>query len=395
MSVPRIILKARRALPFFSRHPWVFAGAIERVEGAPDDGAEVDVVSGTNEFIARGLFNSQSKIRVRLYSWVPGQPLDRDFFREKLARAIKFRETLGLRGPGKGCRLVFSEADGISGCTIDEYSGWLAMQFTSLVIAQRREMFADILDELIQPKGMYLRTEKGINKLEGFDIRDGVLRGPQPPADLTIEEDGLHFLVNLTEGQKTGYFLDQRDNRRAAASLAKGRRVLDAFSYTGGFGLHAAKAGALNVECVDVSEPALSMARSNAERNGLANLEFIRSDVFVHLENRVKEGQRYGMIILDPPKFARSKASIPDAIRGYRRLQIFAMRLLEPDGILVTCCCSGSITTEMLDELLLQIAILEKRDVQILAKLGQALDHPVAVSCPETAYLKCYVSRVI
>jgi 23S rRNA (cytosine1962-C5)-methyltransferase len=395
MSLPRVILKARRAQPLFARHPWVYAGAIDRVEGDPADGAEVDVVSNADNFVARGLFNGQSKIRVRLYSWAPDRPLDRDFFRERLTAAVRLRDALGLRGPEQGCRLVFSEADGLSGLTIDAYAGWLAVQFTSLGLAQRREMFADMLQELVNPCGIYLRTEKGIGKLEGLELHDGVLRGPHPPTDLTIEENGLRFLVNLVEGQKTGYYLDQRDNRLAAAKLARGRTVLDVFCYTGGFGLHAARAGAAGVECVDVSEPALALARANAERNGITGLTFTRADVFDHLDRLEKEGRRYGMVILDPPKFARSRSSIPEALRGYRRLQTLAVRLLEPDGVLVTCCCSGLISGEMLEELLAQIAAHEKREVQILARFGQAPDHPVSATCLESSYLKCFISRVV
>ena len=188
---------------------------------SPADGAEVDLLSTTGNFIARGLFNSQSKIRVRLYSWEQGRVLDRDFFRERIERAIRLREVFGVRGPGKGCRLVFSEADGLSGCTIDEYAGWLTIQFTSLALAERQEMFADILNELIQPRGIYIRTEKGVGSLEGLDLHDGLLAGEVPPADLMIEENGLSFLVNIAEGQKTGFYHDQRDNRQAVARLAQ------------------------------------------------------------------------------------------------------------------------------------------------------------------------------
>jgi 23S rRNA (cytosine1962-C5)-methyltransferase len=395
MSVTRIILKARRAQPFFAQHPWVFAGAIDRVDGEPADGGEVEVYSSSSEFVGRGLFNSQSKIRVRLYSWTAGQPLDRDFFRARLAKAIDFRQLIGLRGPDKGCRLVFSESDGLSGLTIDEYSGWLAVQFTSLAVAQRMEMLAGILQELLQPQGIYIRTEKGVGRLEGLELQDGVLRGAPPPPDLAIEENGLTFLVNLAEGQKTGYYLDQRDNRLAAAKFARKRTVLDAFCYSGGFGLHAARDGAEQVEFVDASEPALNLARANAKQNEITNAEFIRADVFEHLEKRHKEGRRYGMVVLDPPKFARTRSSIPDAMRGYKRLQSLAVRLLEPDGILVTCCCSGLIEMSMLEELLAQVGVQEKRDIQILSKLGQTPDHPISSACLETAYLKCFISRVL
>jgi 23S rRNA (cytosine1962-C5)-methyltransferase len=205
----------------------------------------------------------------------------------------------------------------------------------------------------------------------------------------------LTFLVNIAEGQKTGFYHDQRDNRQAAARLARGRTVLDAFCYTGGFGLHAAKAGAASVECVDVSEPALALGRKNAERNGLTNVTFARADVFRHLDILVKDDRRFGLIILDPPKFARNRSSIPEAMRGYRQLLKQSVKLAEPGGFVVFCCCSGLITVEMLTDLISQVAGEERRDVQILERRGAAPDHPVAASCLETAYLKCFILRVM
>jgi 23S rRNA (cytosine1962-C5)-methyltransferase len=397
MSTPRIILKPRRAQPFFGRHPWVFAGAISAVEGDPADGAEVDLVSHAGNWIARGLYNSRSKIRVRLYSWQPDQPLGRDFFRDRLAAAVRLRrETLGLDRPGGACRLVFSEGDGLSGLTVDKYDRWLAVQFTSLGLAERRDMIAELLTELTDVAGIHLRTERGIGRLEGVELHDGPLRGEPPPDLVTIEEaGGLRYQVNLAEGQKTGFYLDQRENRRAAARYAAGRDVLDAFCYTGGFGLHAARGGATSVEGVDSSGPALELARQNAEVNGLTRVHFSQADVFHHLADLVENGRRFGMIVLDPPKFARSKSAIPEALRGYRRLQTLALRLLDADGILVTCCCTGLITMDMLDALLAHVAAEQRRDVQILERRGLPADHPVAVSCLESSYLKCLIARAL
>ena len=394
MAVPSVTLKPKRAQPFFARHPWVFAGAIDRVDGDPPDGAEVDLHSSAGNWIARGLFNCQSKIRVRLYSWDKARSLDRDFFRGRIERAVQLREALGLRGPTRGCRLLFSEADGLSGCTIDEYAGWLTVQFTALGIAQRRELLADVLAEVMKPRGIYVRTEKGVGTLEGLELHDGLLAGEPPPADLAIEEHGLSFLVNIAEGQKTGFYHDQRENRQTAARLASGRRVLDAFCYTGGFGLHAAKAGAASVECVDVSESALALGRRNAERNDLSQVTFTRADVFKFLDAQVRDKQKYGLVVLDPPKFARSRGSIPEALRGYRQLLKQAVRLAESGGFVVFCCCSGLITPDMLTELVAQVAGEERKDVQILERRGAAADHPVAASCLETAYLKCFPLRV-
>jgi 23S rRNA (cytosine1962-C5)-methyltransferase len=389
---PRVLLKAQRALPFFGMHPWVYAGAIEAIAGDPKDGDVVDLVSHAGKFVARGLYNSNSKIRVRLFTWDADQALDADFFRRQLQRAIRLRRDM-LRLTG-ACRLVFSEADGLSGLTIDQFENWLVVQFTSLALALRREMFADLLMELVHPTGIYLRTERGIGQLEGLDLHDGPLRG-DPPGLLTIEEQGLRLQVNLTEGQKTGYYLDQRDNRQVVASLAVGRRMLDAFCYSGGFGLHAARAGAAAVLGVDGSEAALALAQANAELNALTNIAFEKADVFERLDQLAAAQERFGVIVLDPPKFARSKSAVEEALRGYRRLVRQSLKLLEADGVLAMCCCSGLIPREMLHELLAKEASQARRPLQILESRGAAPDHPVSVLCPETNYLKCVVCRVL
>jgi 23S rRNA (cytosine1962-C5)-methyltransferase len=390
----RVILQPRRARPFYGRHPWVYAGAIATVEGAPADGDVVELVSHTGHFVARGLYNSRSKIRVRLYTWDAGTEVDRAFFHSQLEDAIQLRRLLGLEGPGRACRLVFSEGDGLSGCIIDRYDRWLALQFTSLGLAQRREWIVKALVELLQPAGIYQRTERGIGQLEGLEARDELVWGGMPPGAIQIEEAGVRFLVNLTEGQKTGFYLDQCDNRQAAAHLARGRRVLDAFCYTGGFGLHAARAAAASVLGLDQSESALQLARENARLNGLDNLSFVQGDVFDEMDALMRRGERFGMVVLDPPKFARARHAVEEALRGYRRLQTLALRLLEPHGFLVTCCCSGLISMDMLEDLLAQLAAEEKRFVQILQRRGPSPDHPVSVSCLESHYLKCLIAHV-
>ena len=395
MSIPRVVLKPKRAQPFYGRHPWVFAGAIAAVTGSPADGGEVELHSGTGNFIARGLFNSQSKIRVRLYSWTPEQALDREFFKSRLETAIRLRhDVLKLNNPAGACRLVFSEADGLSGIIVDRYANWLTVQFTSLALAQRREMFAELLTALLHPAGIYLRTERGIGKLEGLELHDGLLHGAEPAGPFEIKENGLRMLVNLREGQKTGYYLDQRDNRQAVAKLAAGRRVLDAFCYSGGFALHAARAGAAEALGLDASAAALQLARDNAKANGLERVEFVEADVFEELTRLQALGRQFDLIILDPPKFARARHAIPEALRGYRRLQTLAIKMLPSDGILVMCCCSGLITFDMHEELLAQIAAEERRDFQILERRGPAADHPVSVYCRESGYLKCLICRV-
>jgi 23S rRNA (cytosine1962-C5)-methyltransferase len=391
---PRIVLQPRRARPFYGRHPWVYAGAIAAVEGDPADGDAVDLVAHGGHFVARGLYNSHSKICVRLYTWDAAVELDRAFFRDRIEAALRLRRLLGLDAPGRACRLVFSEGDGLSGLTVDRYDRWLVVQFTGLGLARRRDLLVELLVELLQPVGIHLRTERGIGKLEGLELHDGPLWGQAPDGPVPVEECGLKFLVNLAEGQKTGFYLDQRDNRQASARLAAGRRVLDAFCYTGAFGLHAARAGASAVLGIDQSAPALELALANARLNGLENVEFRREDVFEALDNLVAAGERFGLVILDPPKFARDRHAVEEALRGYRRLQGRAVRLLEPDGFLVTCCCSGLITAAMLEELLAQVAAEEKREVRLLEVRGAAPDHPVSVACLESKYLKCLIAHV-
>ncbi|MCZ2344351.1 MAG: class I SAM-dependent rRNA methyltransferase [Bacteroidales bacterium] len=392
-----VFLKPKRAQPFFGRHPWVFAGAIDRVEGAPADGAIVDLRSSAGNFVARGAFNSQSKIRVRLYSWEEAETLDRAFFSRQLDQAIALRhEVLHLHtGPDAAYRVVFSESDRLSGLVVDRFGDWLTVQFTSLALAQRRQMIAELLQEKLRVRGVYLRTERGIGQLEGIEQHDGPILGETPPDEVIFTEHfGLRFAVNLTEGQKTGYYLDQRDNRATVSRLAVGRRVLDAFCYSGGFGIYAAKGGAQEVLCVDASEAALQLAQRNAVLNGLSQLTFQHADVFHHLGDLAAAGRKFDLIILDPPKFARNRAAIPKALQGYRKLHQQALRLLERGGLLVSCCCTGLITAETLEDLIAQVAMDAKRDVQILERRGPAPDHPVAISCRESGYLKCLITRV-
>ena len=391
-----VVLKAQRVQPFFARHPWVFAGSVQAVSGGPPDGSVVDVRTDANKFVARGLFNRQSKIVARLYSWDEAVPLDRHFFKTRVERAISLRHH-GLhlnKSPQSAYRVVFSEADQLSGLVVDRYADYLSVQFTSLGLAERRAMIADVLTELLQPAGIYLRTEKGIGQLEGVTLTDGPLSGSPPPAEIVVEENGLQFAVNLAEGQKTGYYLDQRDNRLVVRQLAAGRRVLDAFSYSGGFGVYAAKGGATSVECVDASEPALKLVERNAVLNGLGQITTHHADVFKHLDGLVTAGKKYDLIVLDPPKFARNRAALPKAMQGYRKLHKQALKLLDRDGILVSCCCTGLVTLADFEDVIAQAVAESRRDVQILERRGPAPDHPVSIAAREGGYLKCVVSRV-
>ncbi len=394
MAIAQVVLLPKKARPFYGRHPWVFPGAISHLEGGPEDGDEVLLVAHGGQAIARGFYNSQSKLRVRLYSWETEQSIDRTFFHARITAAVRLRASLGLMDPAGACRIINSEGDGLSGLTVDRFGPWLTIQITSLGIARRKGMVIECLLDILHPRGIYLRTEKGVGQLEGMDLRDGPVWGEEPKGPIRIKEAGLEIFVHLTEGQKTGYYLDQRDNRQWVARLAQGRSVLDAFCYSGGFGLHAAKAMAKSVVGLDQSEGALELARKNATHNGLG-IEFHKAEVFGELAKRKEAGEKYGLVILDPPKFARSRGSVEEALSGYRRLQSLGMELLEPDGFLVVCCCSGLITMEQLEEIVHQVASTLKREVQILGRTGAAPDHPISITCPESGYLKCLTMRVL
>lgn len=398
-NLPRVVLKPRRALPFFGRHPWVFAGAIQHVEGDPAAGDEVVLVSDRQEFIARGLFNPDSNIRVRLYGWEPEIALDREFWATRLDEATALRRLLApsLPAAGSAQRIVYSEADELSGLIVDRYDRWLLVQFTSRALAERRELLVDLLEEKLRPAGIWLRTEKGIREAEGLEVGDGLIRGTAPPRPLFIEENGVRFGVDVSQGQKTGFFLDQRENRAAAAKYVEGHRVLDVFCYTGGFGLAAVTLGqARFVHGIDASEPAVTTAVANAELNGVGDkFQFERADGFDALEALESAGERFDTVVLDPPKLARHRAGVEKAMRGYFSLNRLAVGLLNPSGLLVTCSCSGHVDRTLFEGMLQQVSVETGRRIQILEARGAAPDHPTSVTCFETDYLKCYICRVV
>jgi 23S rRNA (cytosine1962-C5)-methyltransferase len=393
-SLPRVVIKPKRARPFFARHPWVFVTSIEHVEGDPKPGDEVAVVSHEGQFIARGLFNHRSAIRVRLYRWEDA-PIDEEFLAGKMAQAISMRfDLLGLGGPKTACRVVFSESDGLSGLTVDRFDRWLVVQFTSLALFEKREVILRLLAQSTAAEGIIFRGEKGIPSQEGLKVEEGVVFGSLPEGPIEIIENGVTYAVDLATGQKTGFFLDQRDNRRAVASYAKGRRVLDLFCYTGGFSLNALLLGeATSTLGIDTSERAIELARQNAITNQARSARFEHADVFDTLESLRASGEKFGLVICDPPKFARHPKALEDAVKGYLRLNRAAVEVLEPGGVLVTCSCSGPVDRTLFLDILGQVAELSGRPIQILEQRGQAADHPVSASCLETEYLKCVIAR--
>ena len=396
-SLPKVVVKSRKAMPFFNRHPWVFAGAIHRIEGDPGAGDEVALVAHDGTFIARGLFNPHSNISVRLYTWRADEPLDEALWSRRLDAAIALRRDLFPDTTAESAfRLVYSESDGLSGLVVDRYGDWLLLQLTSLALATRRDAIVRLLKEKLHPAGIWLRTEKGIRESEALELTDGLIDGCEPPRPLFIEEHGVRFGVDVVEGQKTGFFLDQRDNRSAVARYVRGHRVLDVFCYGGAFGLAAlVRGGAREVVGVDVSEPALTLARANAELNGVAaHTRFERAKAFEALEQFRDSGEQFDAVILDPPKMTRHRAGLPQALRGYHSLNELAVSVLRPGGLLVTCSCSGLVNRADFEAMLAGVATRTDRPIQVLEARGAAPDHPVSVHCPENNYLTCHICRV-
>jgi 23S rRNA (cytosine1962-C5)-methyltransferase len=394
--VSRLVLKPRKARPLFGRHPWVLDSAIDRIEGSPADGDVVDLLSSRGEFIARGLFNSHSRIHARLYTWESGEALDEAFWRRRLAAAWTLREQLGYCAADAAARMVFSEGDGLSGLVVDRYGEFLVVEPTALAMAVRLTEIVPMLVELARPRGIVLRTHGDTVRAEGLEARQGLVWGELPDGPVPIREAGIDYTVDLAEGQKTGFYLDQRENRRAAAGYFRGRRVLDMFCYTGGFALTAAVAGAAReVLGIDASRRAVDEARANAQRNALENVRFSHGDAFETLAALAAAGERFDGVVLDPPRFARSRATIGEALRAYHRLNRLALDLLPPGGILVTCSCSGHVRRDDFFGMLVGVAQQCRREVQVLEGRGAAPDHPVAVTCPETEYLKCFICRVV
>ncbi|QEH36966.1 Ribosomal RNA large subunit methyltransferase I [Aquisphaera giovannonii] len=391
----RICLLPRRARPFFAGHPWVYRASIARIEGKPDAADEVSVFSAEGAFIARGLFNPSSNIVVRLYRW-EDEPLDEAFWRSKIRAAAHLRGgVLALGDPGAACRLVFSEGDGLSGLTVDRYDRWLVANISSLAVHKRREMLLEILREVTGCEGILARPDRATADKEGMARGDASILGNIPDGPVGVLENGLKYEVDLVGGQKTGFYCDQRDNRKAVARFCAGGRVLDLFCYTGGFSLNALRHGAASGTVgIDSSAAAIAQARRNASLNGLDRAEFRAADAHEALADLAEKGETFGVVICDPPKYAGQAKDREVAMRGYRRLNAAALRVLQPGGILATCSCSGLVDRASFAAMLGQVAEETRRPIQILEQRGQAADHPVSAACPESDYLKCFLCRV-
>lgn len=371
-------------------HPWVFRGEIAVLPKWYEPGGIVDVADAYGTHLGRGYYNPHSQICVRLLTR-DRENIDAAFFDRRLAAALARRERLY---PGaEAVRLVFSEGDRLPGLIVDRYEDCLAVQFLTLGMDLRREMILDSLIARLAPRAIQERS--AVRAAEGLAPRVGALYG-EVPDEILVREGNLVHLVNLRGGQKTGHFLDQRENRLAAAAYAAGRRVLDCFCHTGGFGLAAAAAGAESVHGVDIDADALSLAERNAALNGLSErCRFERAEAFDFLRRAVEEGRRYDLIVLDPPAFTKSRLRVDQALRGYKEINLRGIRLLEAGGILVTCSCSHHVSHEVFLDTVRAAAADAGREMRLLERRGQPADHPVLLAVPETEYLKCLILEVI
>ncbi len=368
-----------------SGHPWIFASdVVDRGDAAPGDA--VRVIDPRGRPIGVAHYSSTSQITLRLLSDKP-EPLDKEFFLRRLKAAILHRELVVERS--NACRLVFSEGDLLPGLIVDRYGPYLVMQTLDQGMERSRDLIVHCLTELLTPAGILARNDAAVRKLEGLAQETLVLAG-EIPERAVIEMNGLKLEADLLHGQKTGVYLDQRENYIAASRYARGR-VLDCFTSTGGFALHAA-GRAESVEAIDSSAPALATADANARANGIANIQFRQADVFEFLAGIER---RYAMVILDPPAFAKSRKSLEDAARGYKEINLRALRLLDAGGVLVTCSCSHHVSEAALLQIVAEAALDAGKTLRVLERRTQAADHPILLTVPETLYLKCLILEVV
>jgi 23S rRNA (cytosine1962-C5)-methyltransferase len=382
-----VFLKSGREKSLRHRHPWVFSGAIDRVEGTPGVGDTVKVAAHDGTFLAHAAYCPQSQIRARAWSFEPTDNVDAAFLERRLAASVARR---GSMRPGSdGMRLVHGESDGLPGLVVDRYGDVAVVQLLSAGAERWRELWGPAIARVAGVKSVFERSDVEVRGLEGLPPRVGPLVGDAPGA-VRIKEDGIAYEVDVVAGQKTGFFLDQRDNRALARELAQGADVLNAFCYTGGFSLAALAGGAKHVDSIDTSEEALETARRNLASNGLdaTRAEWIAADVFAHLRKYRDRGRRFDLIVLDPPKFAPTEKHVPNAARAYKDINLWALKLLAPGGHLLTFSCSGAVSPDLFQKIVAGAAADARVDAQVRRHLGASPDHAVSIHFPEGEYLK-------
>lgn len=388
----RVRLRSGREDRVAAGHLWVYAGDIERVQGSPDAGDLVDVVTHRGRFCGRGYINPRSSIRVRLLTH-SDEAINEAFFARRVQAAIALRERV-VAGT-TACRLVFGEGDLLPGLVVDRYGEVLVAQILTAGMERRKEMLLDTLRARTSARAAYLRNDAPSRRLEGLTLYKEFGYGAAP-MQVEITEGPARFVVDIGDGQKTGWFCDQRENRLAIAPFARGARVLDAFCYTGAFGVHAALGGAAAVVGLDVSEEAVAVARVHAERNGVGDrCAFVTADAFDELRRLQRAGEQFDLVILDPPAFAKSRQTVAQALRGYKEINLMALRLLRPGGFLVSCSCSWHVDEQMLWTTIAAAAADAGRMLRLVEFRSQARDHPMLGAMPETRYLKCFVMQAL
>ncbi|HEJ7113932.1 23S rRNA (cytosine(1962)-C(5))-methyltransferase RlmI [Serratia marcescens] len=393
----RLHLAKGREKSLLRRHPWVFSGAVQRVEGKALSGETIDILDSQGKWLARGAYSPESQIRARVWTFQQDEEINIDFFIRRLQQAQSWRDWVAQRDGLDGYRLIAGESDGLPGITIDRFQNFLVLQLLSAGAEYQRPALLSALQHCYPECSIYDRSDVTVRKKEGLPLAQGPVLGDLPPELLPITEHGMKLLVDIQQGHKTGFYLDQRDSRLAARNYSAGRRVLNCFSYTGAFAVSALMGGCEQVISVDTSQAALDIAKQNVELNklDLSKAEFVRDDVFQLLRNYRAQGEKFDLIIMDPPKFVENKNQLASACRGYKDINMLALQLLNPGGILLSFSCSGLMPTDLFQKILADAAVDAGRDVQFIEQFRQAADHPVIATYPEGLYLKGFACRVM
>ncbi|MBI5555242.1 MAG: class I SAM-dependent rRNA methyltransferase [Elusimicrobia bacterium] len=387
----RVTLKKNEETRLLIGHLWIFSNEIDHYSGDINNGDIIEVVSSQNEFLGLGLVNKNSLIAVRILT-KEREEINVGFFKKRISQACHLRQELY---PGeRSYRLVYGESDFLPGLVIDKYENYLVVQVLSLGMEQRLEMISQALTEIFKPVGIYLRNDVEIRSLEGMDLYKKPLIGLEPPSNLVIEQNDLEYKVDIVNGQKTGFFFDQRDNREALKNYVSGKTVLDCFCYSGGFSMSAAKYECFKVIGVEASKDAVKEAQENAGLNGFNNCEFVTADVFDYLTEAVLKNTLFDVVNVDPPSFTKTKKNLPQAIKGYRKLNELAMQTVKKGGMLISSSCSHYLDEHTFINMLKDSALRSRRTLRLLEFRGQAKDHPVLLAMPETKYLKCAIMEV-
>jgi 23S rRNA (cytosine1962-C5)-methyltransferase len=395
--VPIVRLHKDRDRSLRRRHPWVYSGAVERVEGEPGSGGVIRLVDHQGQFLGWAYFNARSQILARVLDWEESASINDSWWRSRVIESIDRRRDLPALRECNVCRLVHSEADGVPGLIVDRYGEWLVVQALTAGVERVKGVIVEALVEASKPLGVFERSDAEARKLEGLGAAVGRLAGEEPPDRVEVAEGDHRFLVDIRNGQKTGFYIDQRDNRRFIAEYVGGKKVLDLFSYTGGFSVYALRGGASHVTLVESSVPALRLAEANllSNRADPSRFELVQGNAFETARSLGEAGQYFDVVIVDPPKLAQSRAQVDKAERAYKDVNLSGMKLVGPGGILATFSCSGAIGTEHFSRIVSWASVDAGRGVQILQRLSQGADHPTTPAFPESEYLKGLICRVL